>query len=84
MCWTVLKYWTEFKIFGPLTENLSPHLVSQAGYGACSSLMGLAFIYLALPACLVVYVQKSDLHLINLFCEVIVVKKCTMSRPASR
>jgi len=33
--------------------------------------MGLAFIYPALPTCLVVYAQKSDCH----FCVVIVVKK---------
>jgi len=38
--------------------------------------MGLAFIHPALPACLVVYIQKSDFHLINVFCVVIVVKKC--------
>jgi len=37
--------------------------------------MGLAFIYPALPTCLVVYVQKSDFHLINVFCAVIVLKK---------
>jgi len=36
--------------------------------------MGLAFIYLALATCLVVYAQKSDFHLINVFCVVIVVK----------
>jgi len=36
--------------------------------------MGLAFFYAALPTCLVVYVQKSDFHLINMFCAVIVVK----------
>jgi len=36
--------------------------------------MGLAFIYPALPTGLVVYVQKSDFHLINVFCVVIVVK----------
>jgi len=30
--------------------------------------MGLAFIYPALPTCLVVYVQKSDFCLINVFC----------------
>jgi len=37
--------------------------------------MGLAFIYPALPTCLVAYEQKSDFHLlINLFCVVIVVK----------
>jgi len=40
--------------------------------------MGLAFIYPALPTCLVVYVQKSDFHLINAFCVVIVVKKCRL------
>jgi len=38
------------------------------------TLMGLAFIYLALPTCLVVYVQKSDFHLINVICVVIVKK----------
>jgi len=37
--------------------------------------MGLAFIYPTLPTYLVVYVQKSDFHLINVFCAVIVVKK---------
>jgi len=37
--------------------------------------MGLAFIYPALPTCLVVYVQKSDFHLIDVFCVVIVTKK---------
>jgi len=40
--------------------------------------MGLAFIYPALPTCLVVYIQKSDFHLINVFCVVIVVKKCRL------
>jgi len=38
--------------------------------------MALAFIYPALPTCLVVYVQKSDFHMINVFCVVLVVKKC--------
>jgi len=37
--------------------------------------MDLEFIYPALPTCLVVCVQKSDFHLINVFCVVIVVKK---------
>jgi len=37
--------------------------------------MRLAFLYPALPTCLVVSVQKSDFHLINVFCVVIVVKK---------
>jgi len=37
--------------------------------------MGLEFIYPALPTWLVVCVQKSDFHLINVFCVVIVVKK---------
>jgi len=37
--------------------------------------MGLAFVYPTLPTCLVVYVQKSDFHLINVFLVVIVVKK---------
>jgi len=37
--------------------------------------MGLAFIY---PTSLVVYAQKSDFHMINLFCAVIVVKKCRL------
>ena len=41
-------------------------------------LMGLAFISLALPTCLVVYVQKSDFHLINVFCVAVVVKKCRL------
>jgi len=50
---------------------------------ACFALMGLAFIYPALPTCLVVYVQKSDFHLVNVVCEVIVVKKCAMSSPGS-
>jgi len=36
--------------------------------------MGLAFTYPALPTCLVVYVQKSDFHFINVFCVVIAVK----------
>jgi len=36
--------------------------------------MGLAFIYPALPTCLVVYVQKSDFHLIKVFCVVIAIK----------
>jgi len=36
--------------------------------------MDLAFIYSALPACLVVCVQKSDFYLNNVFCAVIVVK----------
>jgi len=40
--------------------------------------MGLAFIYPALPTCIVVYVQKSDFHMINVFCVVIVVKKCRL------
>jgi len=33
--------------------------------------MGLAFIYPALPTFLVVYVQKSDFHVVNVFCVVI-------------
>jgi len=36
--------------------------------------MGLAFVYPALPTFQVVYVQKSDFHLINVFCEVIAAK----------
>jgi len=40
--------------------------------------MGLAFIYPALPTCLVVYVQKSDFHMINVFCVVIIVEKCRL------
>jgi len=44
--------------------------------------MGLAFIYLALSTCLVVYFQKSCFHLINVFCVVIVVKN-VLSRPGS-
>jgi len=46
------------------------------------ALMGLGFIYLALLTCLVVYVQKSDFHLINVFCVVLVVKN-VLSRPGS-
>jgi len=38
--------------------------------------MGLAFIYPALPT--FVYVQKSDFHLINVFCVVIVVEICRL------
>jgi len=37
--------------------------------------MDLTFIYPALPTCLVVYAYKSDFHLINVFCVVIIVKK---------
>jgi len=37
--------------------------------------MRLAFIYPALPTCLLVHVQKADFHLINVICVVIVVKK---------
>jgi len=37
--------------------------------------MGLTFIYLTLPTCLLLYVQKSDFHLVIVFCVVIVVKK---------
>jgi len=36
--------------------------------------MGLAFIYPAQPTCIVVYVQKSDFHWINVFFVVIAVK----------
>jgi len=32
---------------------------------------------------LVVYVQKSDLHLINIFCEVNVLKKCFVATSGS-
>ena len=35
------------------------------------------------PTCPVAYVQKSDFHLINVFCIVIVVKKCIMATPSS-
>jgi len=45
--------------------------------------MGLTFVHPAMPTCLVVYVQKSDFHLINAFCVVIVVKKYTLSSPGS-
>ena len=49
------------------------------------ALMDLAFIYSALPICLVVYVQKSDFHLTNnVFCTVIVVKKCRILCLAQR
>jgi len=40
--------------------------------------MGLAFIYPAMPTCLVIYVQKSDFYLINVFCVVIFVKNCRL------
>jgi len=40
--------------------------------------MDLAFISPTLSTCLVVYVQMSDFHLINVFCVVIVVKKCRL------
>jgi len=36
------------------------------------------FIYLALSTCLVLYIQKSDFYLVNVFCAVIIVKKCTV------
>jgi len=62
-------------------ENFGAAIAPEAPWLRC--LLGLAFIYQALPAWLVVYVQKSDFHLINMFCVVIVVKKCTMSRPVS-
>ena len=42
------------------------------------ALMGLEFIYPALPACLVVCVQKSDFYLFNVFCVVIVVITCRL------
>jgi len=51
----------------------------QACWGPRShdfALMNLAIIYPALPICLVVNVQKSDFHLINVFCAEIIVKKC--------
>jgi len=37
--------------------------------------MVLTYIYPVLPTCLNVYVKKSDFHFLNVFCEVIVVKK---------
>jgi len=43
------------------------------------SLLGVVNVKLAYM--LVVYVQMSDFHLINVFCVVIVVKKCTMASP---
>jgi len=33
--------------------------------------------------CLVIYIHKSDLHLINIFCVVIVVKKCILATSGS-
>jgi len=45
-------------------------------YGFTKRFGGLAVIYPALPTCPVAYIQKSDFHLINVFCVVIVVKKC--------
>jgi len=39
-----------------------------------TALVGLAFIYPALPTCLVAYVRKLDFHLINVCCVAIVLK----------
>ena len=61
------------KIWAPLRKLIAPP-GSPSWLQACFALMGLAFVYLALPRFLVVYVQKSDFHLINVFCVVIVVK----------
>jgi len=42
---------------------------------------GLTFIYTSLPTFLVVYIQRSNFHVNNVFCVVIAVKKYTMSSP---
>jgi len=73
----IQKYWTEFKKFGPLRKLFAPPGV-PSWLRACFTLMGLALIYPALATCLVVYVQKSDFHLINVFCVVMVVNKCRL------
>jgi len=55
------------------SQNSVPSLLSpqeetcRGPRGHGFALMGLAFIYPALSTCLVVYVQKSDFHLINVF-----------------
>jgi len=61
------------KIWAPLRKLFATPGVPRWLW-VCFALVGLTFIYPALPTCLVVYVQKSDFHLINVFCEVIVVK----------
>ena len=65
------------KNFGTLRKLFTPPGI-PSWLRACFALIGLAFIYPALPTCLVVYVQKSDFHLINVLCIVIVVKKCRL------
>jgi len=47
------------------------------------SLLGVLSVKLQWPMCLVAYVQKSDLHLIKIFCEVIAVKKFIMAASGS-
>jgi len=58
--------------------NCALALIVSGPRGHGFALMGLAFIYPALPTCLVVYVRKSDFHLIDVFCVVIVVKQCRL------
>jgi len=60
LCWQRSELRTSLSVSGPPGHDFA--------------LMGVAFIYPALPTCLVVYVQKSDFHLINVFCVVIVAK----------
>jgi len=76
---------SRLKLFSPTLEKSVGHCLKHLGpsqktlrHTWCPKLvtvllspMGLAFIYPALPTCLVVYAQKSDCH----FCVVIVVKK---------
>jgi len=71
-----------YKIWAPFRKLFATPGV-PSWLRTCFPLVGFAFIYPALPTCLVAYVQKSDFHLINVFCEVIAVKKCTMSSAGS-
>jgi len=63
------------KIWPPLRKLFAPPGVIS-WLPAYFALVGLAFIYPALPT-LVIYVQKSDFHLITVFC-VVIVKKCRL------
>ena len=48
-------------------------VLGPRGHYLC--LMGLLFSYLGLPTCLVEFVLKSDFHLNNVLCSVVVLKK---------
>jgi len=63
-------------------SELRTYAMFRGSRGHDFALVGLAFIYPALPTYLVVYVQKSDFRLINVFC-VVIVKKSTMDSPGS-